>query len=62
MIYAVHLFNHRYTTLNRDWKWITRTITFLCKKRESVETMCVSPSTPQIVFENNVLSRERAGY
>ena len=35
---------------------------FLCKKRESIETMRVSPSTPQIVFENIVLSRERVGY
>ena len=24
---------------------------FACKKHESVETMCVSPSTPQILFE-----------
>ena len=55
-------FKHRYTTLNRDWKRITRANTFLCKKRESIETMRVSPSTPQIVFENIVLSRERAGY
>ena len=57
-----HWLNHRYTTLNRDWKRITRANTFLCKKRESIETMRVSPSTPQIVFENIVLSRERAGY
>ena len=39
---------HRYTTLNRDWKRITRANTFLCKKRESIETMRVSPSTPKL--------------
>ena len=40
--------NHRYTTLNRDWKRITRANMFLCKKRESIETMRVSPSTPKL--------------
>ena len=30
---------HRYTTLNRDWKRITRANVFLYKKRKSVETM-----------------------
>ena len=44
---------HRYTTLTRDWKRITRANTFLCKKRDSIETMRVSPLPPWVVSNLN---------
>ena len=54
-------FNYRYTTLNRDWKRITRGYTFLCKKCDSAETMWVLLSSSSCL-RYVIISRAGAGY